>query len=41
VDILGGLFPSTLLNLLVLPVLYERFGKVTKVEEEEGTVATA
>jgi Cu/Ag efflux pump CusA len=25
--ILGGLFTSTLLNLLVLPVLYERFGK--------------
>ncbi len=27
VVILGGLFTSTLLNLLVLPVLYERFGK--------------
>jgi Cu/Ag efflux pump CusA len=26
--ILGGLFTSTLLNLLVVPVLYERFGKV-------------
>ena len=25
--ILGGLFTSTLLNLLVLPVLYERFGR--------------
>jgi len=29
VVILGGLFTSTLLNLLVLPVLYERFGNVT------------
>jgi len=27
--ILGGLFTSTLLNLIVLPVLYERFGKST------------
>jgi hypothetical protein len=24
---LGGLFTSTLLNLLVLPVLYERYGR--------------
>jgi CzcA family heavy metal efflux pump len=38
VVILGGLFTSTLLNLLVLPVLYERFGKVTIVEEN-GSVA--
>jgi Cu/Ag efflux pump CusA len=37
VVILGGLFTSTLLNLFVLPVLFERFGKVTKtaVDEEE------
>jgi Cu/Ag efflux pump CusA len=28
VVILGGLFTSTLLNLLVLPVLYERWGRV-------------
>jgi Cu/Ag efflux pump CusA len=34
VVILGGLFTSTLLNLLVLPVLYERFGKVEIKAEE-------
>ncbi|MDE2039599.1 MAG: efflux RND transporter permease subunit [Elusimicrobia bacterium] len=28
VVIIGGLFTSTLLNLIVLPALYERFGKV-------------
>jgi CzcA family heavy metal efflux pump len=32
--ILGGLFTSTLLNLLVLPVLYERFGKVGTAASE-------
>jgi Cu/Ag efflux pump CusA len=39
VVILGGLFTSTLLNLLVLPVLYERFGSVpvTAAEDEEET----
>jgi CzcA family heavy metal efflux pump len=34
VVILGGLFTSTLLNLLVLPVLYERFGRVEIRSEE-------
>jgi Cu/Ag efflux pump CusA len=34
--ILGGLFTSTLLNLLVLPVLYERFGKVGAKTVPEG-----
>ncbi len=33
VVILGGLTTSTLLNLLVLPVLYERFGRVLPREE--------
>jgi Cu/Ag efflux pump CusA len=28
VVVLGGLFSSTLLNLLVLPVVYLRFGKL-------------
>jgi Cu/Ag efflux pump CusA len=36
VVILGGLFTSTLLNLGVLPVLYERFGKVAAPAAEEG-----
>jgi CzcA family heavy metal efflux pump len=31
--ILGGLFTSTLLNLFVLPVLYERFGRVYASQE--------
>jgi len=35
VVILGGLFTSTLLNLLVLPVLYERFGNVPLPPDEE------
>jgi hypothetical protein len=40
VVILGGLFTSTLLNLLVLPVLYEKFGgAVTVAAEEEDTEA--
>jgi Cu/Ag efflux pump CusA len=40
VVILGGLVTSTLLNLLVLPVLYERFGRVKVVEDDEtGVVA--
>ncbi len=34
VVILGGLFTSTLLNLLVLPVLYERFGKTGDLDDE-------
>jgi CzcA family heavy metal efflux pump len=34
VVILGGLATSTLLNLLVLPVLYEQFGKKALPEEE-------
>ncbi|MBY0525666.1 MAG: efflux RND transporter permease subunit [Gemmataceae bacterium] len=35
VVILGGLLTSTLLNLLVLPVLYERFGKTGPLAAEE------
>src|SRR5262249_25489383 len=35
VVILGGLFTSTLLNLLVLPVLYERFGGSVTLPEAE------
>jgi len=35
VVILGGLFTSTLLNLLVLPVLYEHFGNVALPPDEE------
>jgi CzcA family heavy metal efflux pump len=34
VVILGGLFTSTLLNLLVLPVLFERFGQTPALEPE-------
>jgi Cu/Ag efflux pump CusA len=43
VVILGGLFASTLLNLLVLPVLYERLGKgaLPQDEEAEETPAAA
>src|SRR5439155_23048703 len=41
VVILGGLFTSTLLNLLVLPVLYERFGNAglpaASEDVEEGS----
>ena len=33
VVILGGLITSTLLNLIVLPVLYEKWGKVKKEED--------
>ena len=36
VVILGGLFTSTVLNLLVLPVLYERFGRVAVMEDESA-----
>ncbi len=36
VVILGGLFTSTLLNLLVLPVLFERFGKAPLPAEDES-----
>ena len=36
VVILGGLFTSTLLNLFILPVLYQRFGKVTVETEQVG-----
>src|SRR5262249_27217445 len=39
VVILGGLFTSTLLNLLVLPVLYEHFGKTPPPADEEEPVA--
>lgn len=41
VVILGGLAMSTLLNLLVLPVLYERFGRVPPrtADEDEGESA--
>src|SRR5438045_7952115 len=35
VVILGGLFTSTLLNLLVLPMLFERFGRVPIAEEAQ------
>ena len=35
VVILGGLFTSTLLNLLVLPVLYESLGRTAAVVKEE------
>jgi Cu/Ag efflux pump CusA len=35
VVILGGLFTSTLLNLVVLPVLYERFGRKAEPAAEE------
>jgi Cu/Ag efflux pump CusA len=35
VVILGGLFASTLLNLLVLPVLYEKLGRGVKATHEE------
>lgn len=38
VVILGGLFTSTLLNLFVLPVLYERFGQVAERRDEEESV---
>jgi len=41
VVILGGLFTSTLLNLLVMPVLYEKFGKGAKPQEEETEQATS
>src|SRR5207253_902411 len=40
VVILGGLFTSTLLNLLVLPVLYERFGNVPLPPDEETAPTT-
>lgn len=42
VVILGGLFTSTLLNLLVLPVLYERFGRTPRpaILDDEETLAT-
>src|SRR5262249_18870848 len=39
--ILGGLFPSTLLNLFVLPVLYERFGRVTVRSDAGASEAAA
>lgn len=32
--ILGGLVSSTLLNLLVMPVLYWKFGRVCSQEKE-------
>jgi CzcA family heavy metal efflux pump len=35
VVILGGLFTSTLLNLVVLPVLFERFGRVRSTSKPE------
>ncbi len=35
VVILGGLFTSTLLNLLVLPALYERFGRTAAAPTDE------
>jgi Cu/Ag efflux pump CusA len=35
VVILGGLVSSTLLNLIVLPVLYEKFGGGVRIEEEQ------
>jgi CzcA family heavy metal efflux pump len=41
VVILGGLFTSTLLNLLVLPVLYERFGGAPVPAPDEGPVEPA
>jgi Cu/Ag efflux pump CusA len=34
--ILGGLCTSTLLNLLVVPVLYERFGRPRMAERPAG-----
>lgn len=37
VVILGGLFTSTLLNLVVLPVLYERFGRTAPPPIEEAS----
>jgi Cu/Ag efflux pump CusA len=36
--ILGGLLTSTLLNLLVLPVLYERFGRTVQQSVNEDFV---
>ena len=36
VVIIGGLFPSTLLTLFVLPSLYLRFGRPSKKAAEEG-----
>jgi CzcA family heavy metal efflux pump len=39
--ILGGLFTSTLLNLLVLPVLFERFGRVRWAAEAVATPVAA
>jgi Cu/Ag efflux pump CusA len=38
VVILGGLCSSAVLNLLVLPVLYERFGKTAPIAEDEETL---
>jgi CzcA family heavy metal efflux pump len=38
VVILGGLFTSTLLNLLVVPVLFEHFGRVPLPTEEEAAL---
>jgi Cu/Ag efflux pump CusA len=38
VVIRGGLFTSTLLNLLVLPVLYARFGRGALPTDEEGDI---
>lgn len=38
VVILGGLFSSTLLNLLILPVLFERFGR-TAIERFEADLS--
>ncbi len=39
VVILGGLCSSTLLNLIVLPVLYERLGQVETTAEEDAPLA--
>jgi hypothetical protein len=36
VVILGGLFTSTLLNLFIVPVLYERFGGAVPAAAAEG-----
>jgi CzcA family heavy metal efflux pump len=41
VVILGGLVTSTLLNLLVLPVLYEKLGRRAMPEEEETATAAS
>jgi Cu/Ag efflux pump CusA len=32
--VIGGIFPSTLLTLLILPSVYEKFG--FKIEKDEG-----